>query len=155
MKKILFLLNVLCFIAVMGSKAATFNTVSGESSYAVNDDQIESLFANSTDISSDVLQLNSNLNLFENKTTQTSNAAIYSKKFDSEKSAAVAIILDVFLGGLGIHRAYLGTKTFTWIGYILTCGGIGGIVPFVDLIVLAINAGDISKYVDNPKFFMW
>ena len=27
----------------------------------------------------------------------------------------------------------------TGIGYILTCGGIFGLVPFIDLIVLAIN----------------
>jgi hypothetical protein len=45
----------------------------------------------------------------------------------------------------------------TWVGYILTCGGIFGIVPFVDWIVLLIGLveDDISKYVNNPKFFMW
>jgi uncharacterized membrane protein len=43
----------------------------------------------------------------------------------------------------------------TGIGYILTCGGIFGIVPLVDFIVLIINIDNISKYVNNPKFFMW
>jgi hypothetical protein len=41
------------------------------------------------------------------------------------------------------------------VGYILTCGGIFGLMPLIDLIVLAVNWDDISAYVDNPKFFMW
>lgn len=72
-----------------------------------------------------------------------------------EKDPLLAIVFDFFLGGLGVHRFYLGTKPLTGIGYILTCGGIFGIVPLVDLIVLAVNYDDISKFVDNPKFFMW
>lgn len=72
-----------------------------------------------------------------------------------EKDALVAILLDFFVGGLGIHRFYLGTKPLTGIGYFLTCGGVFGIVPLVDLVVLAINMDDISDYIDNPKFFMW
>ncbi|MFN4083031.1 MAG: TM2 domain-containing protein [Bacteroidia bacterium] len=56
----------------------------------------------------------------------------------------------------GMHRIYLGTKTWTWVGYILTCGGCG-IVQLVDTVLLLIGAikGDVSKYEDNPKFFMW
>jgi len=73
----------------------------------------------------------------------------------NEKTFVTAVLLDFFLGGLGVHRFYLGTKTMTGIGYILTCGGIFGIVPFVDLIVLIVDNDDISPYIDNPKFFMW
>jgi TM2 domain-containing membrane protein YozV len=73
----------------------------------------------------------------------------------SPKNAAVALVLDFFLGGFGVHRFYLGTEVMTGVGYILTCGGIFGIVPLVDFIVLIINIDDISKYVNNPKFFMW
>ena len=72
-----------------------------------------------------------------------------------EKNAAAAILLDFFLGVFGVHRFYLGTKTMTGIGYILTCGGIFGIVPLVDFIVLIIDNDDISPYINNPKFFMW
>ena len=73
-----------------------------------------------------------------------------------EKTPAVAFVLAWFLGPLGIHRAYLGTTTGVIIGYILTLGGCG-IVAFVDWIVLLIGLieEDISKYIDNPKFFMW
>lgn len=75
----------------------------------------------------------------------------------SSKNGWVAFALAFIVGGLGIHRFYLGTKTFTGIGYILTCGGIFGVVPFVDWILLLVGAinNDISKYEDNSKFFMW
>ena len=73
-----------------------------------------------------------------------------------DKNPAVAFILAWALGYLGIHRAYLGTSTGTIIAYILTLGGCG-IVALVDWVVLlmALIDDDVSKYVDNPKFFMW
>lgn len=73
----------------------------------------------------------------------------------ASKDAVVAILLDFFLGEFGVHRFYLGTEVLTGVGYILTCGGIFGIVPLVDFIVLIVNYNDISKYVNNPRFFMW
>jgi TM2 domain-containing membrane protein YozV len=75
--------------------------------------------------------------------------------FAAEKDAIVAIALDFFLGGFGIHRFYLGTEVLTGVGYILTCGGIFGIVPLVDFVVLIIDNADISPYINNPNFFMW
>lgn len=74
----------------------------------------------------------------------------------SEPDAAIAFILAWFVGPLGIHRAYLGTSTGVIIAYILTLGGCG-IVAFVDWVVLLIGLvnNDISKYIDNPSFFMW
>jgi len=147
MKKKILMWVVGCFLTVF-SFAATTNE--GASSYVVNDAQIEALFANSQDVS---LSAAADVNTF----TQNNNGmAMQNAQLASgDKNFVAAILLNFFLGGLGIHRAYLGTKTFTWIGYILTCGGIFGIVPLVDFIVLIINNQDISPYVDNSKFFMW
>lgn len=77
-------------------------------------------------------------------------------KVTGEKNALIAVLLCWIVGYLGIHRMYLGTETMTFIGYILTCGGCG-IVTTVDFWLLLIGAfkDDISKYVDNSKFFMW
>lgn len=72
-----------------------------------------------------------------------------------QKNVAVAIVLDLLLGYFGVHRFYLGTEVLTGLGYFLTCGGIFGIVPLIDLVVLIIDSKDISQYVNNPKFFMW
>lgn len=73
----------------------------------------------------------------------------------AEKNVWIAVALDFFLGGIAVHRVYLGGKPLLILTYFITCGGIFGIVPLVDLIVLVIDNEDISQYVDNDRFFMW
>jgi TM2 domain-containing membrane protein YozV len=111
------------------------------SAYSADDNLIDQMFASA------------------NETTNLSYADFAAQTSPSltsaDKSAPVALILDFFLGELGIHRFYLGTKVMSGLAYPLTCGGFGGIVPLVDFVVLIIDIDDISKYVDNPKFFMW
>ena len=137
MKKFLF---VVAFICTM----FTFSNVEA-SNYQVNDAKIDVLFEKaSTTIMMNLNDMSSNM-----MATTTLNSTV------KAKDPIVAIILDFFLGGLGVHRFYLGTKVMTGVGYILTCGGFFGLMPLVDLIVLAINYDDISQFVDNPKFFMW
>lgn len=138
MKKLI--LVVVLFVSVLSVKQAN------ASSYSVNEQAIDQLFENAIETS--MISMNA---------TELSTAAsnVSSTVMAKEKDAVVAIVLDFFLGGLGIHRFYLGTETLTGLGYILTCGGIFGIVPLVDFIVLIIDMDDISAYVNNPKFFMW
>ena len=112
--------------------------------YKLDNSKIDVLFNEASTVSLNALSL-----------MASSSLEMPAQALGKAKDPLVAIVLDFFLGGLGIHRFYLGTETMTGIGYILTCGGIFGVVPLVDLIVLAINYDDISKYVDNPKFFMW
>ncbi len=114
------------------------------SSYVANDNKIDAMFNSAPEVINAAF---TNLNLSTGSTAPMVAAA--------SKDAVVAIVLDFFLGGFGVHRFYLGTEVMTGIGYIITCGGIFGIVPLVDFIVLIINYNDISKYVNNPKFFMW
>jgi hypothetical protein len=61
-------------------------------------------------------------------------------KLGGSKSQVVALILCIFLGGLGIHRFYLG---YTWQGIVqlLTAGGCG-IWALIDLI--RIITGDLQ-----------
>jgi TM2 domain-containing membrane protein YozV len=113
------------------------------SGYAANDKLIDEMFSlakETVNVSFDALTLTGN-----------SNTSIVA----SDKSAPVAILLDFFLGGFGVHRFYLGTELLTGLAYPITCGGFFGIVPLIDFVVLIINMEDISKFVDNPKFFMW
>jgi len=133
-----FVLFFAAFFSVMQAKAA---------SYSIDEQGIDQLFATATETS----MVSINANETGAMLAGMSSAVVASK----EKDAVVAILLDFFLGGLGIHRFYLGTKPMTGIGYILTCGGIFGIVPLIDFIVLIIDNDDISPYIDNPKFFMW
>ena len=129
--------------ALVLSLTAMFAPQTEASKYKLDDQKVDQLFENATTVDLDLMG------------EAGPNVQNFTSIEMGEKDPLVAILLDIFVGGLGVHRFYLGTKTFTGIGYILTCGGIGGLVPLVDLIVLAVNYDDISKYVDNPKFFMW
>ncbi len=53
----------------------------------------------------------------------------------SESNWIAALLLCVFLGGLGVHRFYVG-KVGTGILMLLTCGGCG-IWTIIDLIIIA------------------
>ena len=55
----------------------------------------------------------------------------------SEKSFVAALVLCVILGGLGVHRFYVG-KTGTGIVMLLTLGGLG-IWTLIDLIMIAVQ----------------
>ncbi|GAO30600.1 TM2 domain-containing protein [Geofilum rubicundum] len=137
MKKLLFTLALITGLACFSTDASA--------SYTIDDNQVEALFSSASEASFSIM----------NEALEMAPSMAIASANGGSKDALVAILLDFFLGGLGIHRFYLGTKTMTGIGYILTCGGIFGLVPFIDLIVLAINFDDISAFVDNPKFFMW
>lgn len=131
------------FLSLVFALTALCSYTAKASAYTANDNQINALFNAAPEV---VNVAFTDLSLGKN------SAAAFAAP---EKDAVIAIILDLFLGGLGIHRFYLGTEVMTGIGYIITCGGIFGIVPIIDLVVLVIDNKDISKYVNNPKFFMW
>jgi len=139
MKKLI--LVIFLFVIALSVKQAN------ASSYSVNEQAVDQLFENAVETS--MISMNAT-----ELSTVASNASS-TLMATNEKDAIVAIALDFFLGGFGIHRFYLGTETLTGLGYILTCGGIFGIVPLVDLVVLIIDNEDISAYINNPKFFMW
>lgn len=139
MKKLM--LVMVLFAAIISAKQAN------ASSYSVNEQAIDQLFSQAIETS---------MISVDTPTTGTMSTSAGTVLMPTkQKDAVVAILLDFFLGGLGVHRFYLGTKPLTGIGYILTCGGIFGIVPLIDFVVLIIDHDDISPYIDNPKFFMW
>lgn len=54
---------------------------------------------------------------------------------NSEKSGLVALLLCIFVGGIGVHRFYVG-KIGTGILQLLTLGGFG-LWTLIDLILIA------------------
>jgi TM2 domain-containing membrane protein YozV len=63
----------------------------------------------------------------------------------------VAILLALFLGGLGIHRVYLGSEPIIILWYLISFFGFFGIIPLIDLIRLLI--GQVSHYEGNSNLF--
>ncbi len=61
----------------------------------------------------------------------------------SEKNRMITLLLCLFLGGLGIHRFYVG-KVGTGILTIVTVFGFIGIWPLIDLIMIA-----VGKFTDK------
>ncbi len=121
-------------------------TQASANSYHLDNAAVDQMFANA-----EVVELNAIENFAPLAETGYADQA-----FLQEKDPVVAFLLSWFVGYLGIHRAYLGTSTGTIIGYILTLGGCG-IVATIDWVMLLVGLinDDISRYVDNPKFFMW
>lgn len=129
MKKTLFLIAAVLFAF----------TGYSNSKYSIDDTQVETLMEQSTAVQMDL----------------SAESFLSVANVQAEKNVVVALVLDFFLGGFGIHRVYLGTPGGIIAGYFFTCGGIFGIVPLVDFIVLIINNKDISAYVDKKGLFMW
>lgn len=127
-----------------------FSTVSFADKYQVNDNEIDALFSSATEVSAQELNLFGSGLMNANATNN--NVASFNQP---NPWAAFAICWVV--GGFGIHRHYLGTSNYMWALYTFTCGGIFGIVTFVDWVVLLIGAAndDIGKYVGNQSFMMW
>ncbi len=141
MKKILTIFSVLAVMVIAGT-----TSVKAEN-YVINDNAVEAVFASCDAAPVTLDYVNSIL----------PNVPTEQAKVTGGTNAWVAFALCWIVGGLGVHRFYLGTAPLTGIGYILTCGGIFGVVVLVDWVVLLVGAinNDIGKYEDNTKFFMW
>ncbi len=76
---------------------------------------------------------------------------------DPQITNVIALVVDwVGLGGIGIHRLILGTKPINCLWYFLTIGGIFGVVPLVDGILLIVDlVKGQANWLDNPAFIMW
>lgn len=111
------------------------------SKYTIDDSKVETLIEQST-----TMQFNFES---ENPLNVTS--------IQDEKDPLIAALLafPYLVGGLGIHRVYLGTPPGIIAGYIFTCGGIFGVLPWIDFIVLLINSDDISPYIDKKGLIMF
>ena len=126
----------------------TFFTASA-ASYKLDNSEVDALFDNAVETVvsyADVMSL--------------ASTSANSQEMMSSNTSTVAIscVVSLFVGGFGIHRYVLGTKSSMWAIYTFTVCGIFGIVPTIDFWVLLIDGlimenGD--KYMDNESFFMW
>ena len=136
---------VLLFVAMFALSVGAF-----ANNYEINDNDVDALFATATEVSSQ------EINAFGAGSLMMANSGSSATSLNKPNPWA-AFALCWVVGGFGIHRHYLGTSGAMWAIYTFTCGGIFGIVPLVDWVVLLIGAVDnnIKPYVNNKSFFMW
>lgn len=67
---------------------------------------------------------------------------------------AAALAFPFPFGVVGLHRVYLKTSPYVPIVYTTTAGGVFGIIPLIDCIIL-LTQKDISPYENNPQVIMW
>lgn len=70
---------------------------------------------------------------------------------DTEQIVAMLLAIIPILGHLAIHRVYLGSTPLMVLYYLITCGGIFGILPACDFIFFVANG--TADYQDSNKFF--
>ena len=95
--------------------------------------------------------------LFTEAVAEASTSASASAGMDAQTRNIVALIVDMLgPGALGIHRLILGTNPINCLWYFLTVGGIFGIIPLVDWIMILLDlVNGSASYLDNPAFIMW
>jgi TM2 domain-containing membrane protein YozV len=139
MKRIIFLISVFSIIGV--------TSFAGNSDYKINDKAVDALFANAKELSI------ANISMVSN------DLAKFSLPFDTkgEKNAVAAFVLCWFFGYFGVHRMYLGSTLGVYLGYIITAGGCGILwtIDWIFLLIALAEDGNVSRYMNNPRFFMW
>ncbi|HBO74076.1 MAG TPA: hypothetical protein DD653_05240 [Marinilabiliales bacterium] len=120
-------------------------------SYSLDNQAVDNLFNSAVETSISVTSDFSN-DILANASMLSVSAS------DNTTTVLIAWVVDWFVGGFGIHRYVLGTKSNMWAIYTFTVCGIFGIVPTIDWFVLLIDGlilHNESKYINNEKFFMW
>lgn len=79
---------------------------------------------------------------------------LHKKEKLSRKATAAILAFPFPFGIVGLHRIYLGCAPYIPIVYIGSLGGIFGIMPLIDFIVI-VSAEDIDTYTNSNKVFMW
>ncbi|MBR3074480.1 MAG: NINE protein [Bacteroidales bacterium] len=135
MKKLI--LTVIAVLAVAISASAA--------NYKVDNSAIDNVIANATEV-------------FVLETSAPAAAALPTFE-QKEVNVTTAFLLSWLLGGLGIHRHYLGTAPWMWAVYTFTGGGLGilwsvdTILLFLD--VIKVGEGYINKFIGNRKVIVW
>lgn len=137
----------ICNILTISAVLALFCSVSfanTNSSYKLDNASIDAMVDNAVEVS--ILNAASPLAIHNSTASLSAGSDPW-----------VAFLLSWVVGWCGVHRHYLGTSDHMWALYLFTCGGIFGIVTFVDWVVLLLGAidDDVSKYANNSKFLMW
>ncbi|HAA16175.1 MAG TPA: hypothetical protein DCE41_32505 [Cytophagales bacterium] len=126
------------------------NATTSSAVYRIDDALVEAAFDQSTLQNATPLAFTAGVN-------QQLQAFGFAQAAIEDPDPVVATLLAFFVGAYGLHRVYLGSGVKMVVLYVLTCGGISGIIPLIDTVMLLIgySQDDISQYIGNDRFIMW
>lgn len=82
-------------------------------------------------------------------------AQLLLKQKKINRKATAAILAFPFPFGIAaVHRIYLGCAPYIPIVYMSSLGGIFGLVPLIDFIMI-LRADDVEQFANSGKVFMW
>lgn len=138
------------FSVVLLALGATQARATNVAEFYANDAAIETLFeqAEVVDFTQVESKMTESLSLLAK---QSGGALDVLAPKDTDQIIAALIAIIPILGHLAIHRVYLGSTPLMILYYLITCGGIFGILPACDFIFLIANGA--ADYQDNDKFF--
>jgi TM2 domain-containing membrane protein YozV len=77
------------------------------------------------------------------------------KKAQANRKLTAAVLAFPFpFGIVGLHRIYLGCAPYVPVVYIASLGGIFGLIPLIDFIVI-LTEKDLDRFTNSGKVFMW
>ena len=76
-------------------------------------------------------------------------------KYHKKHRAIAAILAFPPFGLFGLHRLYMHTAPIVPFIYIVTAGGLFGVLPFIDFVLILLNKDIHLTYTSNPHLFMW
>jgi TM2 domain-containing membrane protein YozV len=76
------------------------------------------------------------------------------KKKSSRKLTAAFLAFPFPFGIVGLHRIFLGTAPYVPVVYIATAGGVFGLLPLIDFIMIVAEK-DMARFMGNRQVFMW
>lgn len=76
-------------------------------------------------------------------------------KYRKKHRAIAALLAFPVLGVFGLHRLYMHTAPIVPFIYIVTAGGLFGVLPFIDFVLILLNKDIHLTYTSNPHLFMW
>jgi len=74
-------------------------------------------------------------------------------RFSRKVNAAIYAFPFPF-GIVGLHRIYLGCAPYVPVVYIASFGGIFGLLPLIDFVVI-LTEKDVEQFANSGKVFMW
>lgn len=79
---------------------------------------------------------------------------IKKKQHHNQRIISAILAFPFPFGIVGLHRIFLGTKPHVPVAYIATFGGVFGLLPLIDFLILVFDK-NFENYQQNGQVFMW